>query len=119
MSLAERALQYFQSLPKNSDRAEVIIEQLADKTHLLYVEEDQTLQDCAEIDDHSSVGSCDIIQDYKKTGGHQSRTITTGALIHSSTLGYSIGGSLELLDHARAHDQGWNIGRWANCLDFI
>uniref|UniRef100_F1KX05 Influenza virus NS1A-binding protein n=1 Tax=Ascaris suum TaxID=6253 RepID=F1KX05_ASCSU len=78
MNLAERALQYFQSLPTNSDRAEVIIEQLADKTHLLYVEEDQTLQDCAEIDDRSSVGSCDIIQDYKKTGGHQSRTITTG-----------------------------------------
>ncbi|VDM41072.1 unnamed protein product [Toxocara canis] len=78
MNLAERALQYFQSLPTNSDRADVIIEQLADKTHLLYVEEDQTLQDCAEMDDRSSVGSCDIIQDYKRTGGHQPRSASTG-----------------------------------------
>lgn len=77
-NLAERALQYFQALPTNTDRMEQVIEQLAEKTHLLYVEEDQTLQDCAEMDDHSSVGSCDIIQDYKKTGGHQSRTSIGG-----------------------------------------
>ncbi|VDK17335.1 unnamed protein product [Anisakis simplex] len=79
LNLAERAVQYFQSLPTNSDRAELIIEQLAEKTHLLYVEEDQTLQDCADMDDHSSVASCDIIQDYKRTGGLQSRVVTSGS----------------------------------------
>lgn len=46
---------------------------------MLYLEEDQTLQDCAEMDDHSSVGSCDIVQDYKKTGGYLSRA-TGGSL---------------------------------------
>lgn len=78
MNLAERALHYFQRLPTNTDRAEQVIEQLAEKAHLLYIEEDQTLQDCAEMDDHSSVGSCDIIQDYKRSGGHQSRVLNGG-----------------------------------------
>lgn len=80
LNLAERALQYFQGLPTYSDHVELVIEQLAEKTHMLYLEEDQTLQDCAEMDDHSSVGSCDIIQDYKKTGGYQSRSTGGGSL---------------------------------------
>uniref|UniRef100_A0A0N5ATC7 BTB domain-containing protein n=1 Tax=Syphacia muris TaxID=451379 RepID=A0A0N5ATC7_9BILA len=83
LNLAELALNYFQSLPTYSDRVEQVIEQLSEKAHMLYLEEDQTLQDCAEMDDHSSVGSCDIIQDYKKTGGYQSRT--TGGMMKYET----------------------------------
>lgn len=33
---------------------------------MLFVEEDTTLQDCAAMDDQSSVGSCDVVQDYKR-----------------------------------------------------
>ncbi|MFH4974159.1 hypothetical protein AB6A40_000868 [Gnathostoma spinigerum] len=68
-SLAKRLLAYFQSQPKTSDRPELTIESLAKKTHLLYVEEDGSLEDCAELDDKSSAASCDIIKDYKKTQG--------------------------------------------------
>lgn len=65
------------------------------QAHLLYLEEDQTLQDCAEMDDRSSVGSCDIIQDYKKSGGYQSRS-NGGSLFFSlfkvRTLGFFLSG---------------------------
>ncbi|CAB3399682.1 unnamed protein product [Caenorhabditis bovis] len=63
--LAEMALAYFQNMPH--DRAELSIDLLTCKTHILYLEEDH-LADCSEMDERSSVGSCDIIQDYKKSG---------------------------------------------------
>ncbi|CAI5455785.1 unnamed protein product [Caenorhabditis angaria] len=63
--LAEMALKYFQSVPH--DRAEHAIDILTCKTHILYMDEDH-LADCLEMDERSSVGSCDIIQDYKKSG---------------------------------------------------
>ncbi|KAI6210553.1 BTB domain-containing protein [Aphelenchoides besseyi] len=94
-SLTMRALAYFQNYTKMSDRVEQQIEALVQKSHLLYIEEDATLQDCAKMDDHSSVGSCVAVQDYKqskqskteKTVGHNSQVIgipiqhhVTGAL---------------------------------------
>ncbi|KAF1748505.1 hypothetical protein GCK72_024972 [Caenorhabditis remanei] len=63
--LAEMALFYFQNMPH--DRAEHSIELLTCKTHILYMDENH-LADCIDMDDHSSVGSCDIIRDYKKSG---------------------------------------------------
>uniref|UniRef100_A0A8R1HTB7 BTB domain-containing protein n=1 Tax=Caenorhabditis japonica TaxID=281687 RepID=A0A8R1HTB7_CAEJA len=63
--LAEMALLYFQNMPH--DRAEHSIDLLTCKTHILYMEENH-LADCLEMDERSSVGSCDIIQDYKKSG---------------------------------------------------
>lgn len=44
------------------------------QTHMLYTDTDARLQDCLEMDDHSSVGASDIIQDYKRTGGYLPRT---------------------------------------------
>ncbi len=41
--------------------------------HLLYLEDDYSLQDCTELDDRSSVGSSDVVQDYKRIGTQQSR----------------------------------------------
>ncbi|CAJ0916107.1 unnamed protein product, partial [Mesorhabditis belari] len=64
-SLAERTLKYFENY--KSQRGEHNIDQIAGKSHLLYFEADH-LADCADLDDRSSVGSCDIIQDYKKSG---------------------------------------------------
>ncbi|VDO27339.1 unnamed protein product [Onchocerca flexuosa] len=72
--IALRVVQYFQSLPHTSDRIEQWIEQLVEKTHMLYMETDDKLQDCLEMNDHSSVGASDIIQDYKRTGGYLPRT---------------------------------------------
>ncbi|VDN38623.1 unnamed protein product [Gongylonema pulchrum] len=72
--IANRALQYFQTLPHSFERIEQWIEQLAEKTHMLYVGADEMLQDCSEMDDHSTVGASDIIQDYKRTGGFLPRT---------------------------------------------
>ncbi|KAK6740329.1 hypothetical protein RB195_008660 [Necator americanus] len=69
--IAESALDYFNRLPH--DRAEHSIEMLTHKTTLLYLGEDQMLTDCAEMDDKSSVGSCDIIQDYKRSGKDAAR----------------------------------------------
>ncbi|KHJ85026.1 kelch repeat protein, partial [Oesophagostomum dentatum] len=50
------------------------------KTTLLYFEDDQRLTDCAEMDDKSSVGSCDIIQDYKKSGKDVVKAMTNGSM---------------------------------------
>ncbi|VDL64137.1 unnamed protein product [Nippostrongylus brasiliensis] len=76
--LAQNALDYFNRLPH--DRAEHSIEMLIHKTSLLYMEDDHRLADCAEIDDKSSVGSCDIIQDYKKSGKEVAKAMTIGAM---------------------------------------
>ncbi|CAD6189299.1 unnamed protein product [Caenorhabditis auriculariae] len=65
VGLASMALQYFQNIPH--DRIEHSLDILTCKTHILYLEEDH-LADCSELDERSSVGSCDIIQDYKKSG---------------------------------------------------
>lgn len=50
------------------------------QTHLLYMEDDQSLQDCQDIDDRSSVGSCDVVQDYKRSGSARRSLSTTGSL---------------------------------------
>lgn len=65
-SIAERALQYFADWQKKNCNNEHPLEALVAKSHLLYVEEDRHLADCAEMDSRSSVGSCEIIQDYKR-----------------------------------------------------
>lgn len=72
--LAQRALLYFQGLPHSAERIDQWIEQLAEKTHMLYVGANTALQDCSEMDDQSVVGASDIIQDYKRTGGYLPRT---------------------------------------------
>lgn len=76
--LAQSALDYFNRLPH--ERIEHSIEMLTHKTSLLYMEDDQRLTDCAEIDDKSSVGSCDIIQDYKKSGKEVAKAMTNGSM---------------------------------------
>ncbi|VDM61915.1 unnamed protein product [Angiostrongylus costaricensis] len=73
-NLAQSALDFFSSLPH--DRAEHCIEMLTHKTTLLYMEDDFRLADCAEMDDKSSVGSCDIIQDYKKSKRDLAKAMT-------------------------------------------
>ncbi|GMT31315.1 hypothetical protein PFISCL1PPCAC_22612 [Pristionchus fissidentatus] len=65
-SIAERALQYFADWQKKNAHCEHPLEALIAKAHLLYIEEDRHLADCAEMDSRSSVGSCEIIQDYKR-----------------------------------------------------
>lgn len=75
--LAQSALNYFNHLPH--DRIEHSIELLMHKTSLLYLEDDLRLTDCAEIDDKSSVGSCEIIQDYKKSGKEIAKALTNGS----------------------------------------
>uniref|UniRef100_A0AC35TG26 BTB domain-containing protein n=1 Tax=Rhabditophanes sp. KR3021 TaxID=114890 RepID=A0AC35TG26_9BILA len=74
-NLVEKALKYFQELPKNTDKIESAIEMLADKVHLLYYEEDQNLQDCSKLDDLSSVGGSEIVQEYKRTTNQKSQSL--------------------------------------------
>ncbi|KJH50480.1 kelch repeat protein [Dictyocaulus viviparus] len=76
-SIAQSALDFFNRLPH--DRVEHSIEMLTHKTTLLYMEEDCQLADCAEMDDKSSVGSCDIIQDYKRSGRELVKAMTNGS----------------------------------------
>uniref|UniRef100_A0A0N4Z8T6 BTB domain-containing protein n=1 Tax=Parastrongyloides trichosuri TaxID=131310 RepID=A0A0N4Z8T6_PARTI len=66
-NLVEKALKYFQETPKNTDKVELILETLADKVHLLYYEEENLLQDCAFLDDKTTVGSSEIVQEYKRS----------------------------------------------------
>ncbi|CAJ0574925.1 unnamed protein product, partial [Mesorhabditis spiculigera] len=65
-SLAERTLHYFEHY-KAAQKSADSFDYITGKTHLLYLEEGN-LADCAEMDDRSSVGSCDLIKDYKKSG---------------------------------------------------
>ncbi|KAK6056786.1 kelch repeat protein [Cooperia oncophora] len=81
--LAQSALDYFNRIPH--DRVEHSIEKLIHKTPLLYMEDDQRLTDCADIDDKSSVGSCDIIQDYKRSGKEVAKAMTNGSMDSSFT----------------------------------
>lgn len=50
---------------RNWDPAQVTIEQLAAKTHLLYLNLDNSLHDCVDIESGDVIDS-DIVQDYKK-----------------------------------------------------
>lgn len=54
---------------------------------MLYLDDDLTLQDCCDMDDSSSVGSCDLIQDYKKQNRRTSsqQTANKKSLIGSSS----------------------------------
>uniref|UniRef100_A0A915Q2E5 BTB domain-containing protein n=1 Tax=Setaria digitata TaxID=48799 RepID=A0A915Q2E5_9BILA len=91
--IALRAVQYFQSLPHANDRIEQWIEQLVEKTHMLYTKADAKLHDCLEIDDHSSVGASDIIQDYKRTGGYLPRTYSGSKVLEVQTPAHHITGA--------------------------
>ncbi|VDN51995.1 unnamed protein product [Dracunculus medinensis] len=92
--IAKRAVQYFQSLPKSDYHIDNIIEQLAEKSHLLYLEDNDTLQDCAEIDGNSSVAASDIIQDYKRSIVNQSRSLSVGNIsLNNSTVQHHIIGA--------------------------
>lgn len=92
--LAEMALFYFQNMPH--DRAEHSIDLLTCKTHILYMEEDH-LADCLEMDERSSVGSCDIIQDYKKSGKDRkdvAKAMTAQEPITNSVIQHRVNGAV-------------------------
>ncbi|VDK62487.1 unnamed protein product [Onchocerca ochengi] len=91
--IALRVVQYFQSLSHTNDRVEQWIEQLVEKTHMLYMETDDKLQDCLEMNDHSSVGASDIIQDYKRTGGYLPRTYSGSSVLEMKTPAHHITGA--------------------------
>ncbi|EFO17675.1 hypothetical protein LOAG_10824, partial [Loa loa] len=100
--IALRVVQYFQFLPHANDRVEQWIEQLVEKTHMLYTETDARLQDCLEMDDHSSVGASDIIQDYKRTGGYLPRTYSGSNVLEVQTPAHHITGATQVhLDSSR------------------
>ncbi|KAL3989587.1 Kelch motif family protein [Acanthocheilonema viteae] len=94
--IALRVVQYFQSLPYANDRIEQWIEQLLEKTHMLYTETDARLQDCLEMDDHSSVGASDIIQDYKCTGGYLPRIYSGSNVLEVQTPAHHITGATQV-----------------------
>ncbi|PAV74075.1 hypothetical protein WR25_22579 [Diploscapter pachys] len=73
-NLVEMALKYFSQM--SHERGDHAIEQLTTKNYLLYIEDDNRLADAAELDERSSVGSCDIIQDYKKSKTEAARAAT-------------------------------------------
>lgn len=77
--LAEKSLFWLQTQTQY-ERIDLHLEHLVDKTHLLYMDDDQTLQDCFDMDDRSSVGSCDLVQDYKRSGSARRSISTTGSL---------------------------------------
>lgn len=94
-NLVEMALKYFSQM--SHERGDHAIEQLTTKVgcckissfykpisilqnYLLYIEDDNRLADAAELDERSSVGSCDIIQDYKKSKTEAARAAT--AYVH-------------------------------------
>ncbi|CAG9536915.1 unnamed protein product [Cercopithifilaria johnstoni] len=94
--IALRVVQYFQSLPHANDRVEQWIEQLVEKTHMLYTETDARLQDCLEMDDHSCMGASDIIQDYKCTGGYLPRTYSGSNVLEVQTPAHHITGATQV-----------------------
>ncbi|CAJ0597740.1 unnamed protein product [Cylicocyclus nassatus] len=77
-SIAQSTLDYFNRIPH--ERIEHSIETLIYKTTLLYFEDDFRLTDCADLDDKSSVGSCDIIQDYRRSGKDVAKAVTNGSM---------------------------------------
>lgn len=107
--LAEMTLNYFQNMPH--DRAEHSIDILTCKvfqenrnwhvtgtfqTHILYMEENH-LADCLEMDERSSVGSCDIIQDYKKSGKDRkdvAKALTVQEPIITSVVQHRVNGAV-------------------------
>jgi influenza virus NS1A-binding protein len=105
--LAEKLLLYFRKYQRVSDRAEQQIDALTDKTHLLYLEEDLAdLQDCADMDDRSSVGSCDVVQDYKRSGtsktvGHHSVPLGVLPVQHHVTGATSVKINASLVNSAK------------------
>ncbi|VDM10693.1 unnamed protein product [Wuchereria bancrofti] len=100
--IALRVVQYFQSLPHTNDRVEQWIEQLVEKTHMLYTDTDCRLQDCLGMDDRSSVGASDIIQDYKRTGGYLPRTYSGSNVLEVQSLAHHITGATQVhLNSAR------------------
>nr|CDP96046.1 BMA-TAG-147, isoform d [Brugia malayi] len=100
--IALRVVQYFQSLPHINDRIEQWIEQLVEKTHMLYTDTDCRLQDCLGMDDRSSVGASDIIQDYKRTGGYLPRTYSGSNVLEVQNPAHHITGATQVhLNSAR------------------
>ncbi|CAJ0596273.1 unnamed protein product [Cylicocyclus nassatus] len=77
-SIAQSTLDYFNRIPH--ERIEHSIETLIYKATLLYFEDDFRLTDCADLDDKSSVGSCDIIQDYRRSGKDVAKAVTNGSM---------------------------------------
>uniref|UniRef100_A0A915J9V8 BTB domain-containing protein n=1 Tax=Romanomermis culicivorax TaxID=13658 RepID=A0A915J9V8_ROMCU len=65
--LGEKIMDWLQretsSLPEH---VEFRMELLTGGPYMLYLDSDSNLQDCNDLDDNSSVGSCDLVQDYKK-----------------------------------------------------
>ncbi|KAI1709730.1 kelch motif domain-containing protein [Ditylenchus destructor] len=76
--LAEKCLYYFQQSPRLTERLEQQKE--SEKSHLLFLSEDAQLQDCCDMDDQSSVGSCEVVQDYKRAGKHTGKSSKTASI---------------------------------------
>uniref|UniRef100_A0A915CV83 BTB domain-containing protein n=1 Tax=Ditylenchus dipsaci TaxID=166011 RepID=A0A915CV83_9BILA len=91
--LSEKVLEYFQKHPRLTDRLDQQKEN--EKSHLLFMGQESQLQDCCEMDDQSSVGSCEMVQDYKRAGkktkhsknvgGHSTNNIGTQPIQHRVT----------------------------------
>ncbi|KRX89002.1 Influenza virus NS1A-binding -like protein [Trichinella pseudospiralis] len=66
----DQLLSWFQCLVKElPSHMEFRTDIIANQTFVFYVDNDWTLRDCCEVDDSSSVGSCDLVQDYKHANG--------------------------------------------------
>ncbi|KRY09842.1 Influenza virus NS1A-binding -like protein [Trichinella patagoniensis] len=66
----DQLLSWFQCLVKElPSHMEFRTDIIANQTFVFYVDNDWTLRDCFEVDDSSSVGSCDLVQDYKHANG--------------------------------------------------
>lgn len=76
--LSERVLEWLQRRVSDlPDHAVFRMEMLTEKTHMLYLDDDMTLQDCRDMDNNSGVGSSDLIQDYKKSSRRSSVQMTS------------------------------------------
>jgi influenza virus NS1A-binding protein len=88
-NMAARAISYFQTYSKMSDRVEQQIEALTQKSHLLFLE-GNTLEDCSKINETTNLGACEVVQDYKrskqsksaKTAGHNSQPLGIQQIQH-------------------------------------
>jgi len=65
----QKALEYFSQLSWVTDRRDLQVESLAEKKHMLYVDNHGSLQDCVTLSDQTQVGACEIVKDYKRHDG--------------------------------------------------
>lgn len=95
--LGEKVLEWLQretiTLPEH---VEFRMELLTSRPYMLYVDSESFLHDCNDLDDNSSVGSCDLIQDYKKQNrlyAKKSKVLIGGPIIGSAHVNGTLAGS--------------------------